>query len=78
MPALCMNNFCTDPKSVCVNPDTFSRSVALLAAGVMRTEEIIDQVISLKDIARVFEEKLHAGGGKVLIDCGGEDFHEPH
>ena len=59
-------------KACFVNPDTFSRSVALLAAGVVRTEEIIDQVIPLSDIARVFEERLYAGGGKVLIDCGDE------
>lgn len=62
-------------KACFVNPDTFSLSVALLAAGVVRTEEIIDQVIPLKDIAWVFEERLYAGGGKVLIDCG-DDLNE--
>lgn len=59
-------------KACFVNPDTFSRSIALLASGVVRTEAIIDRVIPLSDIARVFEERLYAGGGKVLIDCGEE------
>lgn len=55
-----------------VNPDTFARAIALLDAGVVRTGEIISDVIPLDDIARVFEQRLYAGSGKVLIDCGGE------
>ena len=53
-----------------VNPDTFARSIALLDAGVVRTEEIISEVIPLEDIAEVFEKRLYAGSGKVLIRCG--------
>ena len=55
-------------KGCFVNPDTFSRSIALLSAGVVRTEAIISEVIPLTDIARVFEERLYAREGKVLID----------
>ena len=55
-------------KGCFVNPDTFSRSIALLSAGVVRTEEIISDIIPLTDIARVFEERLYAREGKVLID----------
>lgn len=52
-----------------VNPDTFSRSLQLLDAGVVRTEQIISEVVPLSDIARVFEQRLYAREGKVLIRC---------
>lgn len=52
-----------------VNPDTFERAIALLDAGVVRTEAIISDVIPLDDIAEVFEKRLYAGSGKVLIKC---------
>ena len=53
-----------------VNPYTFTRSIALLAAGRVRTDEIIAYTVPLEDIARVCEERLYAREGKVLIDCG--------
>ena len=56
-----------------VNPNTFSRSIALLASGRVRAEEIVSHVVPLKDIAGVFEQRLYAREGKVLIDCGGEE-----
>ena len=56
-------------KGCFVNPNTFTRSIALLAAGRVRTGEIIAYTVPLKDIARVFEERLYAREGKVLIDC---------
>lgn len=52
-----------------VNPDTFERAVRLLAAGIVKTEEIITKVEKLDDIQHVFETKEYAKDGKVLIQC---------
>ena len=52
-----------------VNPDTFERAGRLIGSGIIRTEEIISDIIDLDDIQRVFEERLYAKDGKVLIKC---------
>ena len=57
-------------KGCFVNPNTFTRSIALLASGRVRTDEIIAYTVPLEDISRVFEERLYAREGKVLINCG--------
>lgn len=56
-----------------VNPDTLARSLDLMRAGIVRTEEIVTQVVDLEDIASVFEQRLYAKDGKVLIRCGALD-----
>lgn len=52
-----------------VNPDTFERAGRLLGTGIIKTDKIISDIIPLSDIQRVFEEKLYAKDGKVLIKC---------
>lgn len=52
-----------------VNPDTFERAVRILAAGIIKTEDIITKTEKLEDIQRVFETKEYARDGKVLIKC---------
>lgn len=52
-----------------VNPDTFERAGRLLGSGIIRTEEIITDIIDLEDIQNVFETRLYAKNGKVLIKC---------
>lgn len=52
-----------------VNPNAFERAGRLLGAGVVKTESIITDIIDLDDIQRVFEERLYAKDGKVLIKC---------
>ena len=52
-----------------VNPDTFERAGRLLGSGIIKTDKIISDIIPLEDIQRVFEERLYAKDGKVLIKC---------
>lgn len=52
-----------------VNPDTFERAGRLIGSGIIKTEEMISDIIDLDDIQRVFEERLYAKDGKVLIKC---------
>ena len=52
-----------------VNPDVFERSGRLLGAGIIRTEEIITDIVDLDDIQMVFDTRLYAKNGKVLIKC---------
>lgn len=52
-----------------VNPDTFERAGRLLSAGVIKVDSIITDIVELDDIRKVFEERLYAKDGKVLIKC---------
>lgn len=52
-----------------VNPDTFERAGRLIGSGIIKTEEMISDIIDLDDIQRVFEERLYAKDGKVMIKC---------
>lgn len=52
-----------------VNPDTYERAGRLLSAGVIKVDRIITDIVELDDIQRVFEERLYAKDGKVLIKC---------
>lgn len=52
-----------------VNPNAFERAGRLLGAGVVQTEPIITDIVELDDIQRVFETRLYAKDGKVLIKC---------
>jgi len=52
-----------------VNPNTFERACRLLESGTVKTEKIITDIIPLDDIQSVFEQKLYAKDGKVLIKC---------
>lgn len=52
-----------------VNPDTFERAGRLLGSGIIKTEEIITDIIDLDEIQNVFETRLYAKNGKVLIKC---------
>ncbi len=52
-----------------VNPSTFERAGRLLSAGAVRVEELITDIVPLDDIQAVFENKVYAKNGKVLIKC---------
>lgn len=52
-----------------VNPDSFEKSISLLAAGVVKVDGIITDVIELDEIQSVFENRVYAKDGKVLIKC---------
>lgn len=52
-----------------VNPDTFDRAGKLLAAGIVKVDDIITDIVDLDDIQNVFETRLYAKNGKVLIRC---------
>lgn len=52
-----------------VNPNAFERAGRLLGAGVVQTEPMITDIVDLDDIQRVFETRLYAKDGKVLIKC---------
>ena len=52
-----------------VNPNAFERAGRLLGAGVIKTDSIISDIVDLDDIQRVFETRLYAKDGKVLIKC---------
>lgn len=52
-----------------VNPDTYERAGRLLGSGIIKTDTIISEIVELKDIQRVFEQRLYAKDGKVLIKC---------
>lgn len=51
-----------------VNPHTFGRAVRILESGQVRTEDIITDVHPLKDIQKVFAERLYMRNGKTLIE----------
>ena len=52
-----------------VNPNAFERAGRLLGAGVIKTDQIITDIVDLEDIQQVFETKQYAKNGKVLIRC---------
>ena len=52
-----------------VNPSTFERAGRLLAAGAVKVENLITDIVPLSDIQSVFENRLYAKDGKVLIKC---------
>jgi len=52
-----------------VNPNTFERACRLLESGAVKTEQIITDIIPLDDIQSIFDQKLYAKDGKVLIKC---------
>lgn len=54
-----------------VNPSTFERAGRLLASGTVKTDGIITDIVALDDIQSVFENRLYARDGKVLIRCSG-------
>lgn len=56
-------------KASFVNPDSFEKSIAMLASGMLKVDDIISDIIELDDIASVFEQRLYAKDGKVLIKC---------
>lgn len=52
-----------------VNPDTFERAGRLLSGGCVKVDDIITGIIPLDEIQEVFESKLYAKDGKVIIKC---------
>lgn len=50
-----------------VNPNAFERASRLLANGSVQVEDTIAYIVDLDDINSVFEQRLYAKGGKVLI-----------
>lgn len=52
-----------------VNPNTFERAGRLLASGAVKVEALISDIVPLDDIQSVFENRLYAKDGKVLIKC---------
>lgn len=52
-----------------VNPDAFERAGKLLAAGTVKVDDIITDIVPLDDIQSVFDSRLYAKNGKVLIKC---------
>lgn len=52
-----------------VNPNTFERAGKLLETGAVKVDNLITDVIPLDDIQSVFENRLYAKDGKVLIKC---------
>lgn len=54
-------------KASFVNPYTFEKSIRLLESGIVRVEDMITDVVKLSDIQKVFEEKLYAKNGKILV-----------
>lgn len=52
-----------------VNPSVFERACRILAKGIVRVEESITDIVDLEDIQSVFETRLYAKNGKVLIRC---------
>lgn len=56
-------------KASFVNPNAFGRALDLLAAGMIRTDRIITDVYPLRDIQRVFAERLYMRNGKTIIEA---------
>lgn len=56
-------------KGAFVNPDTFERAGRLLASGRVKVDDIITGIVPLDDIQNVFESKMYAKDGKVIIKC---------
>ena len=56
-------------KASFVNPDSFEKSIALLSGGNLLVDEIISDIVELGDINTVFEQRLYAKDGKILIKC---------
>lgn len=52
-----------------VNPNTFERAGKLLETGAVKVDNLITDVILIDDIQSVFENRLYAKDGKVLIKC---------
>lgn len=52
-----------------VNPNSFERAGRLLAAGIVKVDDLITDIVPLDDIQSVFENRLYAKNGKVLIKC---------
>ena len=52
-----------------VNPNAFERAGRLLSSGVVKVEELITDIVPLGNIQSVFESRLYAKNGKVLIKC---------
>jgi len=56
-------------KASFVNPDSFDKSIRLLSSGIVKVDSIITDIVDMKDIQSVFENKTYAKDGKVLIKC---------
>lgn len=56
-------------KASFVNPNTFEKAGRLLQSGAVKVDDIISHIVPLDDIQKVFEDKLYAKEGKVLIKC---------
>ena len=54
-------------KASFVNPNAFEKSVSLLEAGIVNVDDIITDIVELKDINTIFEQKLYNKDGKVLV-----------
>lgn len=54
-------------KASFVNPYTFEKSIRLLEKGIVDVEDIITDIVELEEIQNVFEQRLYAKNGKVLI-----------
>lgn len=52
-----------------VNPNAFERAGRLLGTGVIKTDQIITDIVDLENIQQVFETRQYAKNGKVLIKC---------
>jgi len=52
-----------------VNPDSFEKAGRLLETGAVKVDSLITDIVPLDDIQSVFENRLYAKDGKVLIKC---------
>ncbi len=52
-----------------VNPNAFEKAGRLLSAGIVKVDDLITDIVPLDDIQSVFESRLYAKNGKVLIKC---------
>lgn len=52
-----------------VNPDSFEKAGRLLETGAVKVDRLITDIVPLDDIQSVFENRLYAKDGKVLIKC---------
>ncbi|MFI5835828.1 zinc-binding dehydrogenase [Micromonospora sp. NPDC051300] len=50
----------------------FTEAVRLLAAGEVPAEDLISEVVPLRDVAGAFDALERGGVVKILIDCGGD------
>ncbi len=56
-----------------INPYTFTRAINLLAHRRVVLDDIITDIVPLKDINRVFNDPYFRSRGKVLVSLGGID-----